>query len=480
MLIAVAFLVNSAGNFVLGIALSALLGPAEFGRYATVALAGLTLAGSVFDWLRLSTIRFAGDAEQGPGFTASLEAAYFAIALTIYALAGLAWACSLDFGVGAALLFLTPLYTVAISRVDYSAAQFRARDQSRAFALIFALRLAFCFVAALVVAYWRRDAATTLAALAVANLAASLALSPAMRVPGAALSAARRADVWRFFVYAKPIVASFVVYALISLVNRQIALARYGAAETGEFALAFDLSQRLFQALYALPEILLFQIALRREREQGRAAAQAQLALNATLSLAAFLPVALGYFALGPTFEQLIVPAPYRGHFTRITLQLAPGLVGYGALVIAVNPVFQLAQKTWPVTAVALLALAVDLVIVSFGGAGEGVDGLAGAYSLSLTAAALVGGVVAFRDKAVRPRLRDLAILAVALAAMAAAVRPLNALHPPALAALAGVLVGGAVYAGVLLAFDFAGARAFLAARRAQICGLKIYSRETA
>ena len=61
MLIAAAFLLNSAGNFVLGVALSAILGPAEFGRYATVALAALTLAGSTFDWLRFSTIRFSGD-----------------------------------------------------------------------------------------------------------------------------------------------------------------------------------------------------------------------------------------------------------------------------------------------------------------------------------------------------------------------------------------------------------------------------------
>ena len=478
MLIAAAFLFNSAGNFVLGVALSAILGPAEFGRYATVALAGLTLAGGVFDWLRLSTIRFAGDAERAPAFTASLEAAYLAVALALYALAGAAWLLGLDFGFGAVLLFLTPLYTVAISRVDYSAAQFRAREQSRPFALIFALRQTFCLLAALAVAYWRRDAATAIAALAVANLVAAIALGPAMRVSGVRLSAARKSDVWRFFVYAKPLVASMVIYAVISLVNRQIALARYGASETGEFALAFDLSQRLFQALYALPEILLFQIALRREREQGRAAAQAQLALNASLSLAAFLPIAAGYFALGPTFERLIVPASYHGDFTRITLQLAPGLIGYGVLVIAVNPVFQLAQKTWPVTAAALLALGLDIALVATGSAGAGVDGLARAYSLSLLAAAAAGVAAAFRNKAVRPRQRDLAILAGALAAMVAAVRPLNALASPALAALAGVSLGGAIYVGCLLAFDFAGARGFLVARLTQ--RPRIRSSETA
>ena len=465
MLIAVAFLLNSAGNFALGVALSAILGPAEFGRYATVALTGLTLAGGVFDWLRLSTIRFAGDAERPAGFAASLEAAYLAVALALYALAGAAWALGVDFGLGASLVLLTPLYTVAISRIDYSAAQFRAREHARAFAAIFFLRQVFCAAAALLVAYWRRDAATAIAAMAAANLAAALAVSPAMRVAGARLAAARAADVWRFLVYAKPLVASTVLYALISLINRQIALTKFGAAETGEFALAFDLSQRLFQALYALPEILLFQVALRRDREEGRAAAEAQLALNATLSLAVFLPVAAGYFALGNVFDRLIVPVSYRDDFVRLTLQLAPGLVCYGALVIAVNPVFQLKQKTWPVTAAALLALGVDAAVLALGGAGGGVDGLARAYSLSLIAAAIVGVCAAFRNKAVRPRLRDLAILVGALAAMIAAVRQFNAMASPALAAACGVALGGTIYAATLVVFNFAGARGFLAAR---------------
>ncbi len=462
MLIAAAFLLNSAGNFVLGVALSAILGPAEFGRYATVALAALTLAGSTFDWLRFSTIRFSGDPSRQASFAASLEAAYLAVALGLYACAGLLWALGLNFGLGPTLILLTPLLTVAISRVDYSAAQFRARDLSRPFALIFALRQVFCFAAVAGVAWFKRDATATVAAMAVANLAASIALSPAMRVPGARLSAAKLADVWRFLVYAKPIVASFVLFALISLINRQVALAKIGAAQTGEFSLAFDLSQRLFQSLYALPEILLFQIALRRDREQGRAAAEAQLALNAALSLAVFLPIAVGYFALGPTFERLIVPSAYRGDFSRLSLALAPGLICYGGLIIAVNPVFQLAQRTWPVTAGAAVALLTDIGLLAFGGASRSVDGLAHAYSISLMVAGVIGVAAAFRRKAVRPSSRDLAALVVAVASMAAAVRPFNGLASPLAAAAAGVSLGGSLYLAILFAFDFAGGRGFL------------------
>jgi len=472
MVFAVAFLLNSAGNFVIGIVLGALLGPAEFGRYATVTLAALTLAGGAFDWLRLSTIRFSGYGDQRVSFASSLEAAYLVVAAALYVAVAIAWLCGLDFGFGPILLWLTPFFTVAVSRVDYAAAQFRARGLARAFAAIFTLRQTFCFAAAAVVAYVRRDAATAVAAMAMANLAAAIALGGALRVPGARLAAARGRDVVQFLVYAKPLVASMVIYALISLINRQVAFERLGAAETGEFSLAFDLSQRLFQAIYALPEILLFQYALQRDRDEGRAAAEAQVAANVVLSLAILLPAVAGYFALGPTFEALIVPSAYRGEFTRISLALAPGLLCYGGLTVAVNPVFQLAKKTWPVTAAAAIALAVDLALLAFTDVGASVGGLARAYSLSLVVAALISAAIAFRRPAMRPNLRDLAIVVVAVAAMAAAVRPFNAIPSHAVAALGAIVVGGAIYGGALLAFDVAGLRAILAdeARRCGTC----------
>jgi hypothetical protein len=63
MIFAIVLFVNSAANFVFGVVLSALLGPAEFGRYATVAPAALTLAAAAFDWLRYSSLRSSGDDE---------------------------------------------------------------------------------------------------------------------------------------------------------------------------------------------------------------------------------------------------------------------------------------------------------------------------------------------------------------------------------------------------------------------------------
>ena len=84
MIFAISFFLNAATNFAFGLTLSAILGPAEFGRYSTVQLASITLAGGMLDWLRLSSLRFSGDAQARVAVASSLEAGYFGLTLVVY------------------------------------------------------------------------------------------------------------------------------------------------------------------------------------------------------------------------------------------------------------------------------------------------------------------------------------------------------------------------------------------------------------
>jgi hypothetical protein len=79
MVFAVVFFLNAAANFVLGIALGGILGPTEFGRFATVALGATTLGVALFDWLRLSSMRFYPASTSRAVVSASLEASYLAM-----------------------------------------------------------------------------------------------------------------------------------------------------------------------------------------------------------------------------------------------------------------------------------------------------------------------------------------------------------------------------------------------------------------
>jgi O-antigen/teichoic acid export membrane protein len=464
MIYAVALLLNSAANLAFGVLLSALLGPAEFGRYATATLAANTLAAAAFGWLRISSLRFSGQTEGRLGIAATLDVGYLGMFGLICLATAAAAACGVNFGVSLAALALTPFLAVAFARSDYAAALFRARDQEVAFAAQCALRQFLCFTAVVAVAYVARDSTLTIAALTIATLAAVVAFGRPLRTRDARLRHASLERLVEFFFYAKPIVISLVIYQLIALINRQAALDRLGAAAAGQLSLATDLGQRLFFAINAAPELVLFQYALQRMRADGVAAGERQLGVNLVLTVALLAPLAAGYAAMAPTFEGLLVPSAYRGEYARLSVELTPGLLAFCVTSSTLNPIFQLAKRTWPVIVAALGAIATDMALLRFADASRSTDALASAYSISIVAGLAIAGGFALVSSNARPRWRDIAAIAAATVVMALAVRPFNALHSRPLAAAAAILAGAALYGALLLLFDVAGLRGRLAA----------------
>ena len=458
MIFTVTFIVNAVLNFVFGVLLSAILGPAEFGRFATIALAAATLGTALFDWLRLAAIRFSGDAPRA-SISASLDGGYIAMmaAAVIGTVACLA--AGRDFGAGPLLLALTPLLSIANARCDFCAAQFRARDQGRAFALLYVLRHSMTFTFVIAIAMFTHSVVAVIGALAAVTLGPVIFLGAQMRTQGARLADASRRTIAGFAAYSKPIVLATVFYQLVGLINRQSAIDLFGLAQAGKLALATDLGFRLFLAVNALPENMLFQQVLLRDRNEGRDAAERQLAANGAMVLALLVPLTVGYFVMMPTFEALVVPQAYRGDFARLSLCLAPGFLAYCVLYSVLNPIFQLAQRTWPLTIAAMVALGADLIFIRLPFFGGDIDGLAMAHSASLVAGCLAAACMALRRAAVRPSLRDLLVILGASAIMAALVRPLNDLPAHWLAALLAALLGGAIIGAGVLVFDVAGLR---------------------
>ena len=465
MLFALVFFLNAAANLALGVALGALLGPAEFGRYATVFLGATTLSTALFDWLRLSSIRFSGGPERRIPVAASLDAAWLAmIALALVLTLAVAMTGA-DLGFGLASLALTPFLAISIARADYATATMRARDLTRAFITLTAIRQALIFTVVLGVTWWTRSALASVAALCIVTLAAVTLTSAPLRTQGARVSLAEREDLRRFLVYAKPIVVSTVLYQAMALINRHLALDWFGAEPTGKLSLATDLGFRVFLAISVLPETLLFQHALRREAEEGRAAAQAQIGVNMTLVFAVLAPLTVGYAVMQPTFEALLVPHAFRGDFARLSLSLTPGFFAFCALYAAFNPVFQLEKTTWPLTLAALAAISCDLALLTLTPLNASVDGLAQAHAISLCVGLIAAAIPALRRKAMRPRVRDLAIVAAATTAMGFAIAPLNGIAPAPVAAALAVMLGGGPVCALFFALDVGGLRTWARAR---------------
>ena len=222
---------NAAANFAIGLTLSALLGPAEFGRYATVALAAMNRRPHCSIGFACRRCAFRAMSKAGRASRRSLDAAFLAMmALAVLAVA-LGALAGFRFGFGLTLLALTPFVRDwRAMRVAITPARSCARAiQAGAFAALYALRQALTFMIVVGVAFWTRDAVSVIAAMAASTLAPVILLGAAMRTPGAALSQASRERLGQFVVYAKPIVASTVIYQLIGLIHarpRSISSAR--------------------------------------------------------------------------------------------------------------------------------------------------------------------------------------------------------------------------------------------------------------
>ena len=461
MVFALAYLGNAAANFLFGLALSAALGPAEFGLYATVAMASSVVAILVFDWLRASTLRFSLKHAEGGRAAATLEFGFLAASGLCVALGGLAALVGGSFGLGGALGPLVFGLAIANARFDFRAARLRVHDATGAFVRLSVARQLLLFTAVLAVAWVARSATATVAALVAAQILASFAGAP----PRARLDQARASDMKSYIGYSAPMVAATALFVAIGFVNREIALIHFGAAATGKLSLATDLGSRLFGAFNFIPEAVLFPIAMRREARESVAAAHQQIGLNQTLSLAVIAPLAAGYWAMAPTFEALIVPYAYRGAFASLSRDLTPGLFALCAVAALCNPVFQLLHRTWPAAIAALAGFALDVTLVAVTPLGDDIGGLAIAHSASLVFAFAAAATLALSAPEAAPRWRDFLAVAFAAVAMGAAIEPLNSLRPAPLAAALALIGGGALYAALILAFDVGGLRGLAMAR---------------
>ncbi|MDF3060417.1 MAG: hypothetical protein K0S06_526 [Microvirga sp.] len=467
MSIVVAFFVNAALNFALGLLVAKFLGPSDFGRYAVAMAVAIVLNTLAFEWLRLSATRFYSEARRTaePGIRATLDLGYAAAALVLVALVLAASLAGLEAGLPVPLLAVATGAAIGMAMFDYRAALARARFLDRAYSRLVLFKNLVAFGLMVGGAYLFREPALVLAGAAASGGLALLVARGILADCGATPAAAERRHLAAFASYAVPLVAANLIYQLIPLLNRSALAVTDGYAEAGQFALAADVGLRIFMTIGSALDLLLFQLVVRTDESHGRAEAEAQVARNLALVVALLLPLAAGYWLAMPAFEALVVPASYRGSFAIYSTILIPALFAFALIQYALNPVFQLKRRTGPVVLAAFVALAVNAALLAILPERAGPQGVAIGQLAGLAAAALLFTIMAVRQGGLRLPWRDIGLAGLATAAMVLALLPLRSLDPPALA-LGLVTIGGAgIYAAIAYALDMAGLRVLLRAR---------------
>lgn len=456
MKILIAFFSHALFSLVTGLAAAAFLGPEQFGRFAL----GLAGAGFVqilaLDWLRLSATRFYSQSvrEGLPHMRAALNA-------------GFAWAAALVAGAVAlaillfaphdlrALAFAALAVTLLNGLFDFYAALARARFLDDVYVRLILVKNAASLVLVIGAAWCTQSAAATLLAAACA-LAISLAFAwralrdapAAQREHGRQRIAALARECAR---YSAPIVLASALYLAVPLLDRLWVAHRWGFAQSGYFSLAFDIGWRVLAAFGAALDVLLFQIAVRTHEKQGQGEARAQIARNIAVLFAALAPAAMGLWLVAPSLQSVFAPAAYQGPFLDLFTLLLPGFFCLALASFGVQTRFQIEKKTAPLLVAALVAFAVNALVL----AAPTPAFVAMAQSLAFACALAV--LLAWRKTSALTNAADVAKAIAATLAMALALWPLREMEPGAFALAVQIAVGICVYGACVAAFDIAG-----------------------
>jgi len=458
------FLLNAVLNFLVILVIAKILGPQEYGRYAVAFTIVTVMSTILYDWLRLSATRHYNDIVRSadPTIRASLDFAYLVIGIVIAAAGVLVAALRFDLSFSPALIFMIALASFATGQFEYWAALSRARFLNAAYARLVIWKNVSVVIFVLSAAFAAHDTVWILAAWSAGIAVAIATVVFQLHDRDARFALADRAWLLRFAKYGIPIVIANVLYQLMVLINRLVISERLGYSDAGQLSLATDMAIRLFLSIGAGIDIFLFQNAVRIEATVGIEAAKAQISKNMSYVTAILLPLAGGYLAVMPSFEALVVPPAYHGHFSQISQFLIPGVLGFCLTQFAFGPAFQIAKKTMPVIWAPCAGLLCDTILLFFIPKDAGADTYALVHTASLLLATLVCALYAFQIKECRPSLYDQAMITVCTLIMMIAIWPLRAISSPWLALPSAVVAGIVVYAVSIFTFNLLGTRHIL------------------
>ncbi|MCC2095267.1 MAG: lipopolysaccharide biosynthesis protein [Hyphomicrobiales bacterium] len=468
-----AFLVNTLFNFVIGLLVAKFLGPDQFGRFALAAAVGMMIQTVTFEWIRLSAVRFYSERvrDARPELRATLDFAFAIISLVLAVVAIFYVLSGVRFSLSNTLVVLAFCAAIANGMFDYHTALVRARFHDRLYISLVVSKNLLALLLTTGGAFYFKSASMTLAgaciAMASSVFLARRALSDALAMP----QEARLRLAGSFATYAVPIVAANALYLAIPLVNRALVTAFHGFSETGQFSLAFDIGTRLIGAIGSALDVLLFQMAVRTDELHGRKRADQQVAKNMDIVFSILLPSTFGLWLILPSVEALIVPSEFRGPFAHYLTLLLPGMLAYGLMNFAINPVFQIRKQTLPLIAAAVATCIANPILIVLLPQTQDASRLAmaqaGAFGIGLSVLA----VFAVFSGAQWPKAMNIAKTVAATGFMVLALYPMRSWTPGVLTLATQVVAGALIFGVTASLLDLAGLRtqavAFLHQRRA-------------
>ena len=456
-LLPLSIVIASAANFVIVLIAAHYLPAGGFSQFSALIATTQLVNVLLFDWLRTYLIRHS-DPSGSDSFVGIAYVALFAtlivIAVGLYVLTGreaFSFACLAIVGQGC---------------FDFAQAHARVRFADVTFVVVAFVRAIVTLAAMPLLLAFEPSAALGLLAIAIGFLAGGvpsvLAYLARLNLRGGLPD---RHAILRLLIFGYSVSFGNLAFYGTQFSIRAICLVLFPASAVSGVMLALDISQRIFMSAGMALNLIFLQRAIREIRSHPAASVVPVWIRQFTLVVVLFAPLALAYYLGQPLLAELTVPSGLQADFLTFAGLITIGSALFAVRTYGLDNFFVLHGKGYGAAFGGTVGLATASAVLP-AAAALGLGQSAIGWSVSLGGlASIVVSMVAIRNvQRFRLPLRSLAVVAIACLPLLAA-------------GIVGQMVGGwtiapaliiglALYAATLLAFNMLGFRTFLTAHR--------------
>jgi O-antigen/teichoic acid export membrane protein len=348
-----------------------LLPPDLYGQYALI-LAGTLLANSVlFQWLRVSLLRFLpAYGEQPAPLLAALRVGYVAMAVLVLVVGLSASLLAVDEQWRYLILLAIPLIWIR-GRFDLDLGIAQSRLAPARYGLLALSRSVLALAGGTAFILLGLGAAGPLLGLTLAMLVPSLVLmggewrSVGWRRPAPELMR-------ELLAYGLPLTATFTLNYVITTSDRFLVAWFLGTDAAGSYAASYEFTWNSVLFLMTIINLAGYPLVMRAVEQDGADAARSHLRQNAVLLLAAGLPVLAGAVILAPNMVGVVLGPLFHEDGTRLMPWIAVAAFLGGIMLYYTNLAFQLGRHTagqfWVMLVAAFVNLALNVLLIPYFG----------------------------------------------------------------------------------------------------------------
>jgi O-antigen/teichoic acid export membrane protein len=259
-------------------------------------------------------------------------------------------------------------------------------------------------------------------------------------------------------VYGLPLSATVALAVVIASSDRFLIASLLNEGAAGIYSVAADLASQSLTLLMMVVYLATFPLAVRAWEQEGPPAARQRMRHNAAMMLVVGVPTTIGLAILAPNIAQCVLGKSFRAPATAIMPLLAIGALLAGLKAFHFDLAFQFAQQTIHQVWIVLVAAVVNVVLNLVAIPRLGIQGAALASAIAYVVSIALTAWYGRRHFAVPFPIRALAEVSLAGGAMALVIWPLRGQRGVVMLA-AQIACGAAVYGATLAALNFLGIR---------------------